>query len=250
MKVYDWTVEIRKTDNYVYPKHFRSAWDDFTMCIPAWKSYLTKRYKGKDNLQFLELGTAQGRATVWLLEEILTGKNCNIITVDANIEQSAKVTGNSLINKAFEQIEDELKYKNENLSEFSKVTSQKDWWDNRENVEIVYNVVNNLAPYIEKKSCTFYNLKTSEFFNQFTSNEPIFDFVYIDASHSPEDVIFDAINSFRYLKTGGMMIFDDYWWGKCKVGIDCFIETHKEFLDSHLETFRDYQMIVGKTKDL
>jgi hypothetical protein len=63
-------------------------------------------------------------------------------------------------------------------------------------------------------------------------------------------VIFDAVNSFRYLKTGGMIIFDDYHWGKCKVGIDCFIETHKQYLDNHLDKFNDYQMIVEKTKPL
>ena len=250
MKVYDWAIEIKKTDNYIYPKHFSSAWDDFTMNIPAWQHYLTKKFKGKDNLRFLELGTAQGRATVWLLEEILTGKNCHIFTMDTSIEQSAKTTGNSLISKAFDEIERELNNNTNSLSDLAKKTSQKDWWNDRENVEIVYNAVKNLKPYIENKVCTFYNLSTSQFFNQFSADEPVFDFIYIDASHNAEDVIFDAVNSFRYLKTGGMIIFDDYNYGKCKVGIDCFIETHKQYLDNHLDKFNDYQMIVEKTKPL
>jgi len=81
-------------------------------------------------------------------------------------------------------------------------------------------------------------------------DDEIFDFIYIDASHNPEDVIFDGINAFRHLKTGGIIIFDDYFWGKCRVGIDCFIETHKGYLNSHLDKFTQYQMIVEKTKDL
>ena len=43
-------------------------------------------------------------------------------------------------------------------------------------------------------------------------NEKGFDLIYIDASHMAADVILDACLSFRLLKTGGVMIFDDYYW--------------------------------------
>ena len=29
--------DLKKTENYLYPSHFRSAWDDFTMNIPNWE---------------------------------------------------------------------------------------------------------------------------------------------------------------------------------------------------------------------
>ncbi|CAM9226803.1 unnamed protein product [Pylaiella littoralis] len=38
-----------------------------------------------------------------------------------------------------------------------------------------------------------------------------FDAVYIDASHEMKDVLGDALLSFRLLKVGGIMMFDDYW---------------------------------------
>lgn len=60
-----------------------------------------------------------------------------------------------------------------------------------------------------------------------------FDFIYIDGSHVACDVLLDAVLSFKLLKVGGVMVFDDYFWwepsphGKdilrCpKLAIDCF----------------------------
>ncbi len=39
-----------------------------------------------------------------------------------------------------------------------------------------------------------------------------FDFVYVDGSHEIIDVLEDAVFSFRLLKRGGIMGFDDYKW--------------------------------------
>lgn len=52
-----------------------------------------------------------------------------------------------------------------------------------------------------------------------------FDIIYIDGNHEPEYVLEDAVLSFRKLKKGGYMIFDDYGWGGpdlTKRGIDGF----------------------------
>ena len=53
-----------------------------------------------------------------------------------------------------------------------------------------------------------------------------FDIVYIDGNHEPEYVMEDAVMSFRKLKIGGIMIFDDYGWGGPDLtqrGIDGFL---------------------------
>jgi len=39
-----------------------------------------------------------------------------------------------------------------------------------------------------------------------------FDLIYIDASHYSVDVLTDAVLSFKLLKAGGILIFDDYLW--------------------------------------
>lgn len=53
-----------------------------------------------------------------------------------------------------------------------------------------------------------------------------FDIIYIDGNHEPEYVLEDAVLSFRKLKRGGYLIFDDYGWNgpdMTKRGIDAFI---------------------------
>lgn len=53
-----------------------------------------------------------------------------------------------------------------------------------------------------------------------------FDIIYIDGNHEPEYILEDAVLSFRKLKVGGVMIFDDYGWGGpdlTKRGIDGFL---------------------------
>jgi hypothetical protein len=40
-----------------------------------------------------------------------------------------------------------------------------------------------------------------------------YDLMYIDGSHDSEDVIQDAFLGFKHLNKGGIMIFDDYFWG-------------------------------------
>jgi predicted O-methyltransferase YrrM len=56
--------------------------------------------------------------------------------------------------------------------------------------------------------------------------DDFFDIIYIDGNHEPHYVLEDAVLSFRKLKKGGILIFDDYGWGgvdMTKRGIDAFI---------------------------
>ena len=39
--------------------------------------------------------------------------------------------------------------------------------------------------------------------------EQSFDFIYIDGSHNGEDILSDAIESYKLLNTEGLIIFDD-----------------------------------------
>lgn len=65
--------------------------------------------------------------------------------------------------------------------------------------------------------------------------DEFFDIIYIDGNHEPEYVLEDAVLSFRKLKKGGIMIFDDYGWGGPEVtqkGIDAFLSGyHKKIIN-------------------
>lgn len=46
----------------------------------------------------------------------------------------------------------------------------------------------------------------------FIADERTFDFIYIDGSHTAPNVLTDAVDAFRLLRVGGIMVFDDYVW--------------------------------------
>ncbi|MCU0524753.1 MAG: tetratricopeptide repeat protein [Elainella sp. Prado103] len=79
-----------------------------------------------------------------------------------------------------------------------------------------------------------------------------FDFIYIDGCHLADHVRQDAILSWRLLKPGGLLIFDDYQWidpahpGKETYrGVDAFLDIAKHHLAI---VHQDYQMIIRKLK--
>jgi hypothetical protein len=49
----------------------------------------------------------------------------------------------------------------------------------------------------------------------FAGNNTVrFDFIYIDGDHTSHQVAKDADSAWKLLKSGGIMAFDDYLWGK------------------------------------
>lgn len=71
--------------------------------------------------------------------------------------------------------------------------------------------------------------------------DSMFDMVYVDASHYPEDVILDASLAFRLLNVDGIILFDDYKWTRTengmtepdkspKAAIDAFELSHRRLI--------------------
>lgn len=84
-----------------------------------------------------------------------------------------------------------------------------------------------------------------------TFKNNFFDIIYIDGNHLPHYVLEDAVLSFRKLKVGGYMIFDDYGWGgeeMVKSGIDGFLKGYHKCIELLGE--RETQIFVRKTHNL
>lgn len=189
-------------------------YDWFSHNIPRWKRYLD-HLVNKPNVKILEIGCFEGRATTWLLENVLTHKTSKITVVDTFIGGMENIDHGDDINN--------LK------TRFIKNISK---W--REKVDI--------------KSGYSYEVLRK------ISVKPVFDFVYIDGSHMAKDVLEDAILSWRLLKVGGILTFDDYRdWNfykdkiLCpKLGISSFLKVYKnqyEVVDV------DYQIAIRKLGD-
>jgi len=73
-----------------------------------------------------------------------------------------------------------------------------------------------------------------------------FDIIYIDGSHAKEDVLEDAVLSWRLLKEGGILIFDDYRWAGCFVEGTCDAPTDfpKTAIDAFTQCFADHLEVM------
>ena len=178
-------------------KQFTTDW--FSNNIPAWDIVL-QDIKHQPNLNFLEVGCWEGRATCWLLENILTDESSKITVVDTFGGSPEEDGMNGL---DFENVYSRFKH---NTKEY----------DNK---------------------VTIHNGYSSHMLKQL-GNEPLFDFAYIDASHTAYGTLEDAILVHPLIKNGGIIIFDDYKWKDPKrpsitdspeLGINCFANAYADF---------------------
>lgn len=152
--------------------------DWFTHNIPTWDQvFKQKEIKGKNSLKFLEIGCFEGRATNYLLENILTGDNCEIHVVD---------TFQGSLNE-----------------------SGMNWDSSYEFSDLYKKFSNNISQYKDKVSI---HVGESGKILKKDFEDNSFDFIYVDGSHTTPDVLQDAILSHSLLKVGGIIIFDDLGW--------------------------------------
>jgi len=89
--------------------------------------------------------------------------------------------------------------------------------------------------------------------------ENSFDLIYIDGSHQAPDVLMDALLSFKLVRPGGYLFFDDYLWSENlaygqdpirspKFAIDCFTNTFCRQIQI-LRGLPIYQLYIQKTSD-
>lgn len=81
-----------------------------------------------------------------------------------------------------------------------------------------------------------------------------FDFIYVDGNHTTVEVLEDAVLSFRLLKVGGILAFDDYKWddsrlrheGLPKPAIDAFLKIYARKISI---LYKGYQVWMRKVRD-
>lgn len=152
---------------------FTSDW--FLTNQSSWDVHL-ESFKHRPNLNFLEIGSYEGRSTIWLLENVLT-------------DPTSKITCIDLFDGTLEEnnMEDDP---NLNLGYESTFYS-------------------NIEPFKDK--VTVLKGWSHEMLRQIHSSEE-FDFAYIDGDHTAYGTLMDAVMIHPLIKSGGLIIFDDYGW--------------------------------------
>jgi len=181
--------------------NFTEDW--FTHNIPNFETCMAALDK-KD--LFLEIGSYEGRATCWLLENGLADKG-SIVCVDPF---SGSVEHGGIDMQAVEAR----------------------FWSNTSQVKKSTQIINAYKD-------TSYKALAEMIGHKYT-----FDFVYVDGVHSAVGTLTDACMAWGLLKQGGVMLFDDYLYPHepTKVGIDAFLNS----FDGYEILVDNYQLAVKK----
>jgi len=176
--------------------------------VNYWKELL-KGFVGKKDVQFLEVGTFEGRAAIWFLDTILTGENSKLTIIDP-----------------FMMVW-ETKFPDKNPL----------WNDPNVVNEIKERFYRNIKPYLNRVEIVE-NLSYWALMGMNLRFKDKFDFIYIDGSHKASDCLEDMILALRLLKKGGIMLMDDYKWGKQlpahftpHPAIDAFMSIYREEIE-------------------
>ena len=124
--------------------------------------------------------------------------------------------------------DDDLKMKN---IDFKKVEKNFD-----QNIKLA-NKINPSVNFFKYKNKSYKQL--SEFISQ--GKENFFDLIYVDGAHDSQNVLFDAVSSFKLVKEGGVIIFDDYLWESKDKDI---INSPKFAIDSFVNIFSNKIYVI------
>lgn len=71
----------KENGSYKYEKNYAFSADWFSEHIPVWTKALAE-YRGKPGVNYLEVGVFEGRAMLWMLENILTAPDSRATVID------------------------------------------------------------------------------------------------------------------------------------------------------------------------
>lgn len=180
--------------------NFSSDW--FSNNIPEWY-HLLNHLRNIPDLNFLEIGSYEGRSAVWLLENILTNKSSTITCIDT-FDGSHEHHENQEWAKLLPTLYDRFQH---NVSYFP-------------------------GQVIPKRG------PSSKILKELATENKLYDFIYVDGDHKSCSTLEDAILAFPLLRVGGLMFFDDYECNENnnnliygRLGIDAFINTYRNKIE-------------------
>ncbi|KAL1047085.1 class I SAM-dependent methyltransferase, partial [Haemophilus influenzae] len=184
---------------------FNSDW--FTHNVPALEAIMADLKPSK----ILEIGSFEGRSTVFFLENMLNiHDKVEIHCIDSWLGGREHIQSGWDMDSVEHQFE-------ENIRTF-------------------------LHSFNEKKECKvvkrkgYSHAKMIELLTQ--GYENYFDFIYVDGLHEATDVLFDALLAHRLVRGGGIIAFDDYLWSPDPLGQQDHFNLVKPAVDAYVNIYQ------------
>ena len=163
--------------------HYQFTWDTFSRCEKTWPTIFNLiKWDPKRKCQIVEIGSFEGRATVWILDNLIQNQDSKVYCIDpftATGRKEKEVVRQMQLDwgQIFQRFQS-------NISLTGKAGQ----------VELIR----------EQSSVALSSLIGAAYGQV--------DFVYLDGSHPAPDALSDLIFSYHLLRDGGLMICDDYSW--------------------------------------
>ena len=168
-------------------------------------------FDNQEELHFLEVGSFEGRSTIWFLENYLLNKKSTITCIDPWLDYS------------------------QDTNSFNSYGTEKAEWKLEGLVD--NNFIHNIRESGKEKQVVSIKGFSHEVLPHLFYHKKKYDFIFIDGNHTAPFVLADAVMAWFLLKQGGIMLFDDYMWGleekptlRPGVAIDNFISNFSDYL--------------------
>lgn len=195
------------------PKVFNPTRDWFSRAIPLFDKLLWP-LAGKPGLCFMEIGSFEGRSALWLLENVLTAPDATLFCVDTWKSE------NPFYSESYPgEIYDRFKKNILDDPDFGKKVHDCRGESILELSRLLY-----------------------------IGGAGHHDFIYVDGSHAAPDVLADAVLTWRLLKHGGIILFDDYRQSGHNgpfLALNGFMDAHRGEYDV---LHNEYQLALRKNR--
>jgi len=169
--------------------------------------------KTKKELHILEIGSFEGKSTIWFLDNLLQNPNSTITCVDPWTTYS------------------------QDSNSFNNYSKDNNEWDFTQHKNtFLYNI--NETGFKNKVIVT--QGFSHEILPELIVKNKKFDIIFIDGNHVSPFVLTDSVMSWYLCNSNGIIIFDDYLW---KRGFGETL-TPKLAVDSFINNFKDYCEII------
>ena len=188
----------------------------------------------QEEIHILEIGSFEGKSSVWFIENLLNNKNSTISCIDPWV--------------TYDQKNDSLNSYNKDISkkDLSNLTDGYIFSDEYETF------VKNINETERSPQVNIMKGFSDVLLPNLISNKKQYDIIFIDGNHTAPYVLSDAIMSWKLLKVNGIMIFDDYLWElnkpetlRPKMAVDNFISNYADYLEV---IWTGYRMAIKKIK--
>jgi len=190
--------------------------DMFTRCEQTWPNIFNLiKWDPRKKCQIVEIGSFEGRATVWILDNLIQHSDSKVYCIDPFIATGRKEK------EVVRQM-------------------QLDWGQifQRFQANITLTGKAGQVELLQKPSSVALSSLLAVEAGQV-------DFVYVDGSHRAPDALSDMIFSYHLLRNGGLMICDDYTWTlEARTEIDT-LSNPKIAIDAFSTIFRRSLVLIA-----